>query len=752
MRILDPTLVITTLLLAGSVPADRQEGIHVVVTVPEGQVACSGQGTLRAEAVAVDKSGQGRTNEVVRSWPLDSSELFLDLDADVAWELSIDAPGCWADTMTLNAHDERRLLEVALQPAGIIRGELVLPSGDATPVQLTLSFQPVDPEKGQSEITKLTALCPVEMGVWWCRIPAGRVDLRLEAEGFVPFYIWDLDLGAGETLHLGRFQLVRGASLVGWVMAPAGEVPAQDPIVVQLSQESLGAPADPRLRIRESKAAVSPRGFFQLRSVPLGTYVLVVGTDSGFSPRRVGPINIEQLKEYTLEDPIVLEQLALLEIFIVPPSDPYQQPWDVDLSKWLRKSRFSSRVASSPATPGGYWAKEGLETGVYLLKIEDSHGSYLYRKEIDVTSGMPPLEIEIAQVSVKGTVTVGDEPIAATLRFMDPDSGRRVSFTAGENGTFEGLLPTAGLWNVRLKQEGHASEHFIRSVEVFREGNNGYATVEIELPNTRVEGHVVDRQGNPVESGWISVYHPDGRTLLETQSDEEGEFDVLGLEAGRVDILAASSDYASYSDVVQVELEVDETSAVELTLQPVIRFVGRVSTTHGFVPGALIRFRAIGAIAYGEVVSGPNGAFSFSLPASTSEVILVALPPGLPRRILRIPVQKGPESGPVEVAISPIGGELVIAFSLPEKGLTASGGAPQVSLSQFIVYEGAPVALHSLFDPSGIGLSNLDPSTGTFRFMMNPGIYSLCPTAQLTSDCSMGLLDPGGVLTLTYQL
>ena len=214
--------------------------------------------------------------------------------------------------------------------------------------------------------------------------------------------------------------------------------------------------------------------------------------------------------------------------------------------------------------------------------------------------------------------------------------------------------------------------------------------------------------------------------------------------------MAASSDYARYSDVVEVEIELDETSAVELTLQPVIRFVGRVSTSHGFVPGALIRFQAIGAIAYGEAISGPNGAFSFSLPASTSEVVLVVLPPGLPRRILRIPVQRGSESGPVEVAIPSIGGELVVAFSLPEKDFTESGEAPQVRLSQVIIYDNTPVSLHSLLDPSGIGMSNLDPSTGTIRFTMSPGTYSLCPTAQLTSDCSRGHLDPGGVLSLTY--
>ena len=406
------------------------------------------------------------------------SELFLDLDSDLRWKLSVDAPGCWAQAVDISAHDERQRLEMPLQPAGMIRGELFLPSGDAAPDQVTVSFQSVAAEKGrgQPEFTKLTAPCPVQVGVWRCWIPAGRLDLRLEAEGFVPHYIWDLDLGARETLHLGRFQLERGASLIGWVMAPAGEVSDQEPIVVRLLQESLGAPPDSRLQISESRAAVSPRGFFQLRNMPLGTYALVVGTDSGFSPRRVGPIHIGRPMEYAVEEPIVLEELAFLEVFIDPPSDPYQEPWTVGLSTWLPQSTFFTRVASSPATPGGYWSKEGLETGVYLLEIEDSQGAHFYRKELDAVSGMAPLEIQIAQVFVKGTVSVGDEPIAAALRFMDPDSGRHVSFTAGEDGHFEGFLPTVGLWNVRLQQEDHASEHIKSPLRSSGKGTPGTPT------------------------------------------------------------------------------------------------------------------------------------------------------------------------------------------------------------------------------------------------------------------------------------
>jgi hypothetical protein len=674
-----------------------------------------------------------------KEWPLEApSDLDLDLDRTGTWMLRAAVEGCWAPDVVLRPDDETREVELSLWPTGVVEGRVAVEKGVSEPTELRIRFQSPNATRRRPAVPETTISCALDSDARVsCSLPSSELDLRVAAEGFAPHYVWGLRVPAGDGIDLGLLDLARGASLSGWVTT---STPSAGAITLELVPEvpgMTGSPIAERIGARTIRTDATERGFFQFKNVPPGGYALIAKTEGRFSPERVAPIDVKENSELFLEEPVLIEPLARVEVVVDPPVDPYLQRWNLELERFRPLSTILESVAGKrPVSPDGYWIEDDLEKGLYLLSVYDSQGSSYVRREIEVGPGLPLQEIRAPVVRLEGRLSKGEEPLEATLWFLG--NGTRIRFESGEDGRFQGHLSEGGEWRVEIERTGQRNKLHLDRKEVVIEPGEEFASVDIRLPNTRIRGRVVDEHGNAVNPALITIADASAPEM-QVWADENGEFEALGLKPGRKLMRAEVKSFRD-SGLIPHDLEEDrDDEPLELVVRPMMAFSGRIRAPSGPVPGALVEFSLPAFPAFGsrQLVAGPSGTFTGYLPHSKTPVDmdLVIVPPGFARRILRLSVL--PSTGPViDIPVEAVGGQLSI-------GLQGS---------RYVVHNGVTVLLQSLFEPPDRGhLRGFDPIRGTITLEMEGGEYLVCPTEQVTRECAGGFLSPGGALTLNVR-
>ena len=118
--------------------------------------------------------------------------------------------------------------------------------------------------------------------------PAGLFDLRLEARGYAPRYVWGVSTKSlRENADLGRTELRRTASVFGRAVRKDGsDPPGPCRAILQPDIERRGpAESEPDQHAADAKTIFSvpltPRGYFQVVGVLPGTHVLDVKCQDG---------------------------------------------------------------------------------------------------------------------------------------------------------------------------------------------------------------------------------------------------------------------------------------------------------------------------------------------------------------------------------------------------------------------------------------------------------------------------------------
>ena len=137
------------------------------------------------------------------------------------WELVARADGFWSRSVQLVSRPEGSQAEIALFPAARVDGRLSLPPGEPMPKEVVLRFASA---VGTSPlpIAETETVCPVAEGAFLCEVPAGRLDLRVRARGFLSHYRWAVAVEPARTFPFGNLKLRRGASVSGWVATSDG--------------------------------------------------------------------------------------------------------------------------------------------------------------------------------------------------------------------------------------------------------------------------------------------------------------------------------------------------------------------------------------------------------------------------------------------------------------------------------------------------------------------------------------------------
>ena len=729
---------VITVLLVGvalhvAAPAAMAAEVHLNV-VPRG---CWAPATVEAKAIGGGTARLTQEQSEARHFSLTSpGSVRLDVPAGGRWQLAVQAPGCWLPSFEIVPEAESNKVTIGLWPAGRIVGTVQFPGKeDRGPAVLEADIRPVIQPRTTTKQPfppPGAVVCPVAERRWSCVAPAGRVDLRIASPGYIPDYLWDLEVPPQGEKAVGTITMAKGASVAGWVSVATDD---RLPTLVELVPESLeaGGPiAAQRLSMRALKTQTNRRGFFQFGAVDAGSYA-VVARRQGMSSARFGPVSVRGTEEVLLQRTIVLEPLASLSVEIKPAVDPLGKPWQLELKRSIPLTNFSETVAAGKTSALGEWTTTRLDTGWYIVQVTDSRRSLSTTKTVEVAGDGGALSIELSLVPIEARVLCGDAQLRGMLEFTNRHGGR-VLVRSDSEGVFKGTLPEPGQWEAKLALQDRPALLVLDKVEIqMPPGGDGVARLELGGSGLEVAGRVVDEEGRPVNQAMVRVYRRNANLPQVTVStDDAGAFSACLLEEGEILVQAtlAGADSGFVTATVSKEKGADN---LELVLRNKSDLTIRVSSAGFGIPGALVRFFGSSFRVQGERTTDTAGNVVVKLPPDTDLLDVAALCPGYPTVLARVSI---PAAGTRQIEIP---------MELP--GGTLEIQAP--SLQVWLSHGGAALPLELLLLPSGVGgIRELDPNTGRIKLVAEIGTYRLCPNSRSSPECASGILSPGGALTL----
>ncbi|HEX6901417.1 MAG TPA: carboxypeptidase-like regulatory domain-containing protein [Thermoanaerobaculia bacterium] len=663
------------------------------------------------------------------------------------WELSAGAPGHWGNPVALELTEKPATVTLDLWPAGFIEGGFIEDSRVEPPQEMVAFFRPAPGGAGSDLPQPAKVNCPVDKGLWKCTVPAGTLDIRFQAAGFVPRYLWGLQVTPGETTRPGRLELRQGSSVLGWVVT-ADRSPLKPGTMVSLRPRVSGDVRDQverqRLASLRFEATINPKGFFQIDGIPAGAYIVEVRHE-GFAPAtasvRVLPGEVTEVTN----PPLLLDSPKVLEVFVDPPVGPGDQPWTLKLQRFDGDSSRVTTEAEGAVQPGGLWKKEGVAPGRYLLRI-NHQGNTWWMDEVRVEQSPVLVQVNLEAVKVKGTVHLGKKPLAAALLFGGRWGAVRIEARSDERGRFEALLPRAGAWSVGVSSSEPAVEREFSKIIVEPKPQTDTAEVHLKLPNTLLRGVVRREGGEPAAKAIVTVMNQ-GEVWegpVQVWADEEGRFEMRGLLPGQI-VLEADVGQDIFAEPVTMDLREDvEDQSVILFARPQMKLSGMVVSSIGPVAGARVKAAPAGLpySTIGTVTSNAEGRFELRLPPKTQEILLSVGAPGFAFRMLRIPV---PESRTLNLGLEQLAGTLVIERTVPiDFGDINSG-------TLYLLRGGSIEPLTTLLSWAALSGAPRDET----RFIipgLEPGDYKVCwATPSERTALEYGLIPPGACASGSVQ-
>jgi len=691
-------------------------------------------------------SEQGQSLRIPGKLP---GDLEIDLRPGTLWTARFVAKGFWGEPSAILPQETGSRLRLRVFQAGRLNGRVVLPAGEKPLSSLTVRIQPPF-GRAQAGLLEATIPCPVTGGNLSCETPAGKFDLRLRTEGgFAPVYLWGVEIPAGKASSLGELKLRRGASVSGWVQTAEGGPPTAE---CRLKLSPVRASEDD-LRVLDELEKASfdakpdEKGFFQIAGVPPGQYELTA-EQPGYAPAHRRPIEVRPGLEAQVIDRLTLARPVTFEVSLDPPMEPYGHPWRIVLARKAQASDPPSDSYSGNASKEGIWRSPAIAPGSYEIRVLGDQKAIWHVELVDVQPGRSSMQIELPVLRIKGTVTLGKEPLAATL-WLSQEQRQRLVFDSDDRGRFSGVLTGEGLWRPQIAADTLRLRLQLDPVEIKLAKGKTVAEVEIHVPDTHLAGQVVDEDGRPVSGARVSVTRLGNKGIDQFETDDKGEFSVRGLRPGSVLVSAVEKDRRTPFTMATVPEEA-EGPWLRLVLRRLRTFEGRIVSTNGRVPGAMVQawspLAAQGAASTSNVdqaVSDAEGRFWVELPADAKLLNLLVLPPGFALRLLTLAWTPGQA---VEIPVEPSGGTLVLELATEGSApLLVHGGTftlPQM-LSTWARMQGARSQ-----DPRRLVVPNVEA-----------GAYSLCRGAGVVSrlrnggeppaaQCSTGVLAPNGDLVL----
>jgi hypothetical protein len=703
--------VAVVLLAAIAASGDERTSIDFDLRLMPSRSALAGTAILRLTSVAHP--------EVVREVELRDGRGRLSEEASSEWRVSLASPQHWlaGRTITFPASGSATTV-LDVWPAATLTGRLISHDGKL-PDRVTFSSESLAGR--ETDIARGTEfVCPVVQGRLTCTVPATTMHLVLRVPSMTPHYLWDIKIPAQQSKDLGTLLLKPGASFTAYLdrdRASSLEKPASARLVHPVP--NVPSENTARLSIPVAEADFDRRGFVQLAPVPAGTYNLEVRA-KGYAVATIGPIDIFEGKETSFRKLIELFPPVNVAIHVDPPANAEGKPWQI---RWARTGDFAPAEASIVVHTNaeGRAVIEGQSPGLFLARLSDGENA-LWTRDVRVEDRDTEIRIELPPHAVKGTVTLGKEPVRARLTFGTIHGALRVNASSDENGEFATQLPRLGRWPVEVVSD-EPPLHAIVNAEVKDE-----TTVAIRLPDTLIEGRVVGSDGQPLARGSVAV-SASGNTF-ESPLDTQGEFRFRGIPEGAVYLSATDRMTGSGSNPMKLQLRDGQALRnVELRIEKEKAFSGRVTSAGRPVAGAEISASPHGGGVVAKAVTGVEGNFDVRLPERATRVLVVI---GAPNRTLQsfdVPVTESAQT----FDVAPTGGTLDLRWKSTDRVPFA------------LTRNGVPIPIHALISWIFAHGQPLDDTPHWRVPDLAPGEYRACNAA---GACAHGMLAPGATLAL----
>lgn len=612
---------------------------------------------------------------------------------------------------------------ISIEPAGTVEITLESESVEKRPLPAAFIGHVLSGTGSRVRADRVLCLPAAEGGpgarmTYSCVVPAGTSALKLTLDGFGTAFLWDLSVSRGGEVR-AHASLVPGVQLFGRVETPG--------LLVRLSPR--GLESSEQLKEFASVLLELPEGgTFFIEDVAPGPYVYRLESPSGASSQVdvVVPESARQMELPGLREPTRVR----VQIQVSPQVDGQGNGWNLTLLS--RSGSEGGGALSQQADSLGWAVFESLEPGDYLFLVEDAAGSLWSTRELTAEEEAL-LWVELEHVPIRGRASIGDEPFVGELVFGTTQGSRRIVFSTDRHGRFRGLLPSEGLWEIEVSLDemgcdqcgGTPGTIRVPPVEV-EEGPSGEALVDVAIPDTRLRGRVVREV--PLPSG-ESVRRPQGGAVVlvtrvggpvrsrgrqaQVWSDEEGRFEIRGIEAGQVQIGAALQDPQCEStwqtmslqggiDLQPVELVLEEKSSLTVRVMAVGQPVGGARVT-ALVDEGLSKRGA----------TGPSGLVSLEVPRRRSGTLMVVAP-GYGAVVQGFEVSEaGNSATEVSVPLVPAAGALALTqlrADTFDRGwlISERGGA-------------VPLRLLASLMPGGLSFGEQITISG-----LSPGFYDFC--------------------------
>ncbi|MCL4817929.1 MAG: hypothetical protein KJ067_02275 [Vicinamibacteria bacterium] len=686
--------------------------------------------------------------------------------SDGTWRVVGIAAGYWVpeQLVSVEGRSERREVVLKFWPASVLTGRVEPPPVGDPSVHVAFSATPGQrlPTPPPSSIR-----CPIRQGSWECVLPAGSLDVEIEVPGFAPQTRFGLRLPPGGRVDVGAIRLKRGASVRGFVRTPDGAAVPDGTRIRLLS--GLGAPLAATSDWGGSKLeqSTNARGFYQFEGVPPGAHVLEADSPAW---ARVGtPVLVEGKDSHVKAAHLVLARPSSLELTLRPALGPDGAPWSVELvSVGAGMLAIDEPRAASAA---GRFERRGLAAGPYLVHVSTADGNRWLSQEVQLPSP-GAVEIDVDVVEIRGAVRLGGRPLPrARLLFGGEFGALRVEARSDEDGLFASPLPRSmdlGAWEVQVVAEDPPVNRMVRHLEPSADGA-GHLYVELDVPDARLRGRVVDETGRAQE-GIVNVQSVQPlERFAQARTDSNGEFDVVGLSPGKAIVLFRGRSAASA--VMRVEIGEDQPTRIEIVARPFLPLRGRIVDGEGRpVAGAWVH-------AFPEqwtrlwlpprpATTGEDGRFELGLPFDTLGARVAVRAPGYALASTIVGTQRE-----ATIEVTPYGGTLVLDY--PRIRAVDFYDAPAAYLVRDRWIELLDNALLQGWSRSGFALGHASAVEARFPArggvgpvslvlpQMAAGPYALCLlTAREVLDaeagrplprrnCNEGVLAPWGVLPLS---
>lgn len=555
-----------------------------------------------------------------------------------------------------------------------------------------------------------------------CSVPAAARHFVMRVPEMIPHYLWDLGLTAGSTRSLGTIAFRRGASFTAWLtreIAQQLETPARARLLHPVP--AVASETAARLSVPVAEGTFDRRGFVQLAGVPAGTYVLEISAKK-FAPVRIGPLEIYDGKETSFRKAIELLPPVQVRITIDPPRDAGDRPWNL---QWEEIGEFAPAGSglALQADAQGQVTIADQPPGLFSLRVLDASGNPLWRQDVRVDAQDVSVPIALDLHVVKGIVTVGETPLAATLWFGTMNSAIHARAASDADGRFTVRLPRLGEWPVEVVDRDLAIHSIVNVLAGDEED------LEIHLPDTSVSGWVVDADGQRLSRGMVTA-RVSGRALTAVLSPN-GTFRLRGIPEGSVQLIATNARNESSAPVALQVARDAPLRDVELRLLKTRRFAGTVTSAGQPVVGAHVSIASLsprgGAVV--EAATDVNGRFDVAIAERAVRLLVVIAAPNRTLQTFDVPAT----DAEMRFDVAPRGGTVILRFGTDPDApfLLARDGVevPLPSLLAWIIAHGAPLG-----DESNLRVVDLAP-----------GHYRACGGS---GSCAEAVLAPGGTIEL----